>query len=68
AEVRPERRTTLALRWLVHYARLRGEKTMEVRLAKEILDAANSQGGAVRNREATNKMAVANKAFAHNRC
>lgn len=48
-EVRPERRTTLGLRWLVNYARLRGEKTMEDRLANEILDAANNTGGAVKN-------------------
>ncbi len=56
-EVRPERRTTLGLRWLVNYARLRGEKTMEDRLANEILDAANNTGGAVKKREDTHKMA-----------
>ena len=66
-EVRPERRTTLGLRWLVNYARLRGEKTMEDRLANEILDAANNTGGAVKKREDTHKMAEANKAFAHYR-
>ena len=66
-EVRPERRTTLGLRWLVNYARLRGEKTMEERLANEILDAANNTGGAVKKREDTHKMAEANKAFAHYR-
>lgn len=66
-EVRPERRTTLALRWLVNYARLRGEKTMEERLANEILDAANNTGAAVKKREDTHKMAEANKAFAHYR-
>lgn len=66
-EVRPERRTTLGLRWLVNYARLRGEKTMEERLANEILDAANNTGAAVKKREDTHKMAEANKAFAHYR-
>ncbi|KQL41428.1 MULTISPECIES: 30S ribosomal protein S7 [Bacillaceae] len=66
-EVRPERRTTLGLRWLVNYARLRGEKTMEERLANEILDAANNSGSAVKKREDTHKMAEANKAFAHYR-
>ena len=66
-EVRPERRTTLGLRWLVNYARLRGEKTMEERLAYEILDAANNTGAAVKKREDTHKMAEANKAFAHYR-
>lgn len=66
-EVRPDRRTTLGLRWLVNYARLRGEKTMEERLANEILDAANNTGSAVKKREDTHKMAEANKAFAHYR-
>ena len=66
-EVRPERRTTLGLRWLVNYARLRGEKTMEERLANEILDAANNTGAAVKKREDVHKMAEANKAFAHYR-
>ncbi|BAU26124.1 SSU ribosomal protein S7P [Aneurinibacillus soli] len=66
-EVRPERRTTLGLRWLVEYSRKRGEKTMEERLAGEILDAANSTGAAVKKREDTHKMAEANKAFAHYR-
>ncbi|MCR6098349.1 30S ribosomal protein S7 [Salipaludibacillus agaradhaerens] len=66
-EVKPERRTTLGLRWLVSYARLRGEKTMEERLANEILDAANNTGAAVKKREDTHKMAEANKAFAHYR-
>lgn len=66
-EVKPERRTTLGLRWLVNYARLRGEKTMEERLAYEILDAANNTGAAVKKREDTHKMAEANKAFAHYR-
>ncbi|MBB5174990.1 30S ribosomal protein S7 [Texcoconibacillus texcoconensis] len=66
-EVKPDRRTTLGLRWLVNYARLRGEKTMEERLANEILDAANNTGAAVKKREETHKMAEANKAFAHYR-
>ncbi|MDQ0247654.1 30S ribosomal protein S7 [Priestia abyssalis] len=66
-EVRPERRTTLGLRWLVNYTRLRGEKTMEERLANEILDAANNSGASVKKREDTHKMAEANKAFAHYR-
>ncbi|WP_019244372.1 MULTISPECIES: 30S ribosomal protein S7 [Bacillus] len=66
-EVRPERRTTLGLRWLVNYTRLRGEKTMEERLANEILDAANNTGASVKKREDTHKMAEANKAFAHYR-
>ena len=64
-EVRAERRITLGLRWLVNYSRLRGEKTMEQRLANEILDAANNTGSAVKKREDTHKMAEANKAFAH---
>ncbi|WCK54688.1 30S ribosomal protein S7 [Aneurinibacillus sp. Ricciae_BoGa-3] len=66
-EVRPERRTTLGLRWLVEYSRKRGEKTMEERLANEILDAANNTGASVKKREDTHKMAEANKAFAHYR-
>ncbi|WP_018131276.1 30S ribosomal protein S7 [Effusibacillus pohliae] len=66
-EVRPERRTTLGIRWLVNYARQRGEKTMQEKLANEILDAANNTGGAVKKREDTHKMAEANKAFAHYR-
>lgn len=66
-EVRPARRTTLALRWLVNYARLRGEYTMEERLAKEIMDAANNTGASVRRREEVHRMAEANKAFAHYR-
>jgi small subunit ribosomal protein S7 len=66
-EVRPDRRTTLGLRWLVNYSRLRGEKTMEQRLANEILDAANNAGASVKKREDTHKMAEANKAFAHYR-
>ncbi len=66
-EVRPERRETLGLRWLVAYARQRGEKTMVERLAKEILDASNGMGSSVKKREDTHKMAEANKAFAHYR-
>jgi small subunit ribosomal protein S7 len=66
-EVRPDRRTTLGLRWLVNYSRLRGEKTMEERLANEIMDAANNTGASVKKREDTHKMAEANKAFAHYR-
>ena len=66
-EVRPERRITLGLRWLVQYSRSRGEKTMEQRLANEIIDAANNTGASVKNREDTHKMAEANKAFAHYR-
>ncbi|MEK3888993.1 30S ribosomal protein S7 [Bacillus sp. FSL K6-3431] len=66
-EVRPERRSTLGLRWLVSFSRKRGEKTMEERLANEILDAANNTGAAVKKREETHKMAEANKAFAHYR-
>jgi len=66
-EVKPDRRTSLGLRWLVQYARLRGEKTMEERLAAEIIDASNNTGAAVKKREDTHKMAEANKAFAHYR-
>ncbi len=66
-EVRPKRRQTLGLRWLVGYSRKRGERTMRERLAKEILDAANNTGASVKKREDTHKMAEANKAFAHYR-
>lgn len=66
-EVRADRRQTLAIRWLVAYTRKRGEKTMAQRLSGEIMDAANSTGGAVKKREDTHKMAEANKAFAHYR-
>ncbi|MDQ0160410.1 30S ribosomal protein S7 [Alkalibacillus salilacus] len=66
-EVRAERRQALGLRFIVNYARLRGEKTMEERLANEILDASNNTGAAVRRREEMHKMAEANKAFAHYR-
>ena len=64
-EVRPERRLTLGLRWLTAYARARSEKTMKERLANEIIDAMNGQGGAVKKKDDTHKMAEANKAFAH---
>jgi small subunit ribosomal protein S7 len=64
-EVRPERRITLGLRWLTGYARNRSEKTMKERLANEIIDAMNGQGGAVKKKDDTHKMAEANKAFAH---
>ena len=66
-EVRPERRQTLALRWLTFFARKRGEKTMMDRLAGEIMDAANSTGGAVKRKEEMHRMAESNKAFAHYR-
>ena len=66
-EVRADRRQALALRWLVQHARLRGEKTMTERLAGELTDAANNQGGAVRKKEDVHRMAEANKAFAHYR-
>ena len=66
-EVRPERKQTLALRWLVKYSRLRSDKTMDVKLAKEIMDAANGLGGACKKREEMHKMAEANTAFAHYR-
>ena len=66
-EVRPERKQTLALRWLVKYSRLRNDKTMDEKLAKEIMDAANGLGGACKKREEVHRMAEANKAFAHYR-
>ena len=66
-EVRPVRQTTLAMRWLVDYARSRREKTMTERLMNEILDASNGLGAAVKRREDTHKMAESNKAFAHYR-
>jgi small subunit ribosomal protein S7 len=66
-EVRPVRRNSLAMRWLVTAARARGEKSMEDRLAAEILEAASNRGGAVKKREDTHRMAEANKAFAHYR-
>jgi len=66
-EVNPNRRTSLALRWLIGFARKRPERSMTQKLAAEILDAANLRGGAVKKREDTHKMAEANKAFAHYR-
>jgi len=64
-DIRPERRQTLALRWMVSFARSRSEKNMIDRLANELLDAANNTGGAVRRKEEMHRMADANKAFAH---
>ncbi len=66
-EVTPPRRTSLALRWIISFARKRPERTMVQKLAAEILDASNLRGGAVKKREDTHKMAEANKAFAHYR-
>ncbi|MGQ2282340.1 30S ribosomal protein S7 [Apilactobacillus kunkeei] len=66
-EVRPDRRVTLGLRWIVNYARLRGEHTMVERLGRELMDAANNTGASVKKREDTHKMAEANRAFAHYR-
>ena len=66
-EVRPDRRQALALRWLVMFSRKRGEKTMEERLANELLDAMNNTGASVKRKEDMHKMAEANKAFAHYR-
>lgn len=66
-EVRPERRQTLALRWITLYSRKRGEKTMQDRLANEIIDASNSTGASVKKKEDMHKMAESNKAFAHYR-
>lgn len=64
-EVRPERRNTLAMRWIIDASRKRGEKSMERKLAGELMDAAESRGSSVKKREETHKMAEANKAFAH---
>ena len=66
-EVTADRKVTLGLRWLVNYARLRNEKTMEDKLANEIIDAANGTGASVKKREDTHKMAEANKAYSHYR-
>ena len=66
-EVRPNRRTSLAIRWIIEYAAQRGEKTMREKLAAEFLDASNLRGGAVKKKDDTHKMAEANKAFAHYR-
>lgn len=64
-EVRPSRRTALAMRWLVEYSRNRGEKSMPARLAGELIDASQNKGGAVKKREDVHRMAEANKAFSH---
>jgi small subunit ribosomal protein S7 len=66
-EVRPNRRTTLSMRWIIDAARKRSERTMKERLATELLDASNNKGSAIKKREDTHKMAEANKAFAHYR-
>jgi small subunit ribosomal protein S7 len=66
-EVRPERRVALGMRWLINYSKDRGEKTMEEKLAGEMMDAASNRGNAVKKRDDTHKMAEANKAFAHYR-
>ena len=66
-EVRADRRQTLGIRWIVLFARKRGEKTIDLKLANELMDAANNMGGAVKKKEDTHKMAEANKAFAHYR-
>ena len=66
-DVRPDRRQTLALRWMTEFSRKRGERTMEERLAKEILDASNNTGASVKRKEEMHRMAEANKAFAHYR-
>ena len=66
-EVRPDRQISLSIRWLINYARSRGEKSMASKLAAELLDAFNNRGGAVKKKEDTHRMAEANKAFAHYR-
>ena len=66
-EVRHERRNALAMRWLISFSRKRGEKSMDAKLAGELMDAANSRGSTIKKREDTHKMAEANKAFAHYR-
>jgi small subunit ribosomal protein S7 len=66
-EVRPERRTALAMRWILQYARQRGEKSMAERLAAELVLAAKGEGNAIKKKEDTHKMAEANRAFAHYR-
>jgi small subunit ribosomal protein S7 len=66
-EVRPDRKMSLAMRWLISYSRERKEHSMEERIAAELIDAANNRGAAVKKREDTHKMAEANKAFAHYR-
>lgn len=64
-EVRPDRRTALAFRWIIQYARTRGDKSMALRLAKELMSAANGEGGSIKKKDDTHRMAEANKAFAH---
>ena len=64
-DVKPERRQTLGLRWIVQYSRNRSERTMKERLAAELMDAANETGGAFKRKEEMHRMAEANKAFAH---
>jgi small subunit ribosomal protein S7 len=66
-EVRPERGTALAMRWLINFSRSRAGKSMSIKLANELMDAANETGSAIRKREETHRMAEANKAFAHYR-
>jgi small subunit ribosomal protein S7 len=66
-EVRPDRRTSLALRWIIGFPRKRTEKNMQERLAAELIEAANNRGASVKKREDTHKMADANKAFSHYR-
>ncbi len=66
-EVRQDRRISLAIRWIINYAKARGEKSMESKLAGELLDASQNRGGSIKKREDTHKMAEANKAFAHYR-
>ncbi|WP_035063946.1 30S ribosomal protein S7 [Nitratidesulfovibrio termitidis] len=66
-DVRPDRQVSLAIRWLINYARSRGEKGMSAKLSAELIDAFNSRGGAVKKKEDTHRMAEANKAFAHYR-
>ena len=66
-EVKPSRRLSLALRWIISFSKARGEKGMKAKLANELLDASNMRGGAVKKREDTHRMAEANKAFAHYR-
>ncbi|MBM4305584.1 MAG: 30S ribosomal protein S7 [Deltaproteobacteria bacterium] len=66
-EVRPSRKTSLAIRWIIGYAKQRSEKTMKEKLSAELIDAANNRGASVKKREDTHKMAEANKAFAHYR-
>jgi small subunit ribosomal protein S7 len=66
-EIRPERRQTLAIRWIVASARKRSDRTMDLRIANELMDAANNTGGAVKKKDETHRMAEANKAFAHYR-